>query len=196
MLPGAPLCDHDRIIERENLLMSAQNLPIEMPRIDSIIKKRLVHAPREAKERFPAVLRQTHFSWASLTEPEYLMVAFITDDEQKRLKEFVAKRLNPFPGLITVANAGAAFRVEKSKYMTLNGCRVSNSFTFSLGPDSTIVLIDHHQSINTKELGIVTYTIPLAYIVSYGDEIDNSSVYEYFDGLVAHSINSWREADA
>lgn len=174
--------------------MQANDSTPEPGRITSIIEKRLVHAPSEAKITFPPVLKQDRVLWATISEPEYLMVVFLTAEDEKRINECVSKRINPFIGLITTGAQGAAFRVEKARYTTMKSCSVSNSFAFSLGPDSTILLEDHHQTIQTSDIGAVSYTVPLAYIISYGDEIDHATVYEYFEGLVAYSTNIWRKS--
>lgn len=174
--------------------MKTKDKTVEQERIASIVEKRLVRAPNEAKEAFPAVLKQERVSWATIFEPQYFMVVFLTPEEEKRVNEFVAKRLNPFPGLVTTGSEGAAFRVEKSRYMTIKSCQVSNSFALSLGPDSTILIQDHSQSVNTQDVGLISYKIPLAYILSYGEEINEATFYEYFEGLVAYSTNMWREA--
>jgi hypothetical protein len=167
---------------------------IDQGRIKSIIERKLTHAPQEAKSAFPAVLKEKHILWATISERQYFMVVFLTPEEERRINEFVERRLNPFPGLITTGPEGAAFKVKESRYMSIRNCEVSNSFTLSLGPDSTILLEDHYQSINTKDVGLLSYKIPLAYVLSYGNEINAATLYEYFDGLVAYSTNMWREA--
>lgn len=172
--------------------MEVADRRIESGKIKSIVEKRLVHAPQEVKSAFPAVLRQKQVSWATISESQYFMIAFLTPAEQKRIDDFVAKRVNPFPGLITTGSEGAAFRVDKSRYTTIRSCKVSNSFALSLGPDSTVLLEDHSQSIKSKDMGTVSYKIQLAYVLSYGNEINTATLYEYFDGLVAYSINVWR----
>ncbi|MBU2622116.1 MAG: hypothetical protein KKD92_07360 [Proteobacteria bacterium] len=174
--------------------MKTNDSALEPARITSIIEKRLARAPSEAKTAFPAVLKQERVSWATISELDYLMVVFLTAEDEKRVNECISKRLNPFLGLITTGPQGAAFRVEKSRYMTIKGCNVSNSFALSLGPDSTILLEDHHQLIETNDIGTLTYTVPLAYIISYGDEISHATIYEYLEGLIAYSTNMWREA--
>jgi hypothetical protein len=120
------------------------------------------------------------------------MVVFLDPGDENRINEYRSKRFDPFPGLITFGNLGSAFRVEKSRYMLIQSCSVENAYALSLGNDSTIIMVDHKQSIKTQELGRVEYHIPLAYIVSYGDEINKATVYEYFEGLIAYSINMWR----
>lgn len=172
--------------------MEVSDRPIDLEKIKSIIEKRLVHAPQEAKSVFPAVLQQKQVSWATISEPQYFMIVFLTPEEKKRINEFREKRLNPFPGLITSGSEGAAFRVE-SRYLTIRSCTVSNSFALSLGPDSTVIIENHSQSVNPKDIGPISYKIPLAYLLSYGNEINTATLYEYFDGLVAYSTNVWRE---
>lgn len=164
---------------------------IDIERIESVIKKRLISAPPAAKSSFPKILKQKLVSWASIPESKYFLVVFLDTAEQSRINDFIKMNLNPFPGLITTGNESAAFKVENSRYLVVKSNNVCNSFTFSLGPDSTILLEDHRQGINTKDFGQVDYLIPLAYILSYGDEINEATLPEYFEGLVAHSINLW-----
>ena len=165
---------------------------LDSAKIAAIIEKRLVRAPNEAKKAFPPVLKLARFSWATISEPEYLMVVFLTPEDEKRINESISKRVNPFLGLITVGPQGAAFRVEKSRNMFIKSCTVSNSYAISLGHDSTIILEDHKQSIHTRDIGTVSYSLPLAYIISFGNEIDHATIYEYFESLVAYSTNMWR----
>jgi hypothetical protein len=164
-------------------------------KINEIIVKRLSRISPSLKQHFPVVLQKEKIFWATISEAEYLMIVFLTSKDENRINEFISKNLNPFPGLITTRKESAAIRAEKSRYMLLNSCSISNSYTFSLGNDSTIILENHTQSIDTQEFGTIQYRVPLAYIISYGDEINKATVYEYFDGLVAYSTNMWREAD-
>lgn len=168
---------------------------IDPKQIAAVIEKRLVRAPQALKNKFPAVLKQERVSWATISEPEYLMVVFLTLEEEQRVNDFISKQLNPFPGLITTGNEGAAFRIDKSRNMNMRSCKVLNSFALSLGPDSTILLEDHSQTITTQGRGPISYGISLAYIVSYGDEINNATLFDYFEGLIVYSTNMWREAD-
>jgi hypothetical protein len=172
--------------------MEVADRPIESERIKTIVDKRLVHAPQEAKSAFPAVLKQKKVLWATISEPHYFLIVFLTPEEKKRVDDFVRKGLNPFPGLITTASKGAAFKIERSRNTSIRSSDVSNSYTMSLGPDSTVLLEDHNQSINSKDLGTVSYKIQLAYVLSYGEEINTATLYEYFDGLLAYSTNMWR----
>ena len=174
--------------------MKTNESALDPERIKSIIEKRLVRAPSEAKTSFPDVLKQERIPWVTISEPEYLMIIFLTTEDEKRVNECILKKINPFLGLITTGPQGAAFRVEKSRYMAIRSCSVSNSFALSLGPDSTILLENHKQSVETNDIGTFSYTVPLSYILSYGDEINHATVCEYLEGLVAYSTNMWREA--
>jgi hypothetical protein len=176
--------------------METTSPDIDRSRIKSIIHNRLSSASLELQQLFPEVLRRKPILWATICEPTHLILVFLNPEDKKRIEEFVSKRINPFPGLITIDKGGAAFRIEKAKYMTISSCRVENSYTFSLGQDSTVILVDHQQTIKTRDMGTVSYTIPLAYILSYGEEIDGMTVYDYLDGLIAFSENMWRKAGA
>lgn len=172
------------------------NADFDLIKINEIIKKRLSLVAPSVKKTFPPVLQKKKIHWVAITEVEYAMIVILGSGDKKRINNFISKKLNPFPGLITVKKESATFRAEGARYMTVNQCTVSNAYTFSLGKDSTIVLLNHTQSIDMKNQGKLKYNIPLAYIVSYGDEINKATIYEYFDGLVAYSTNMWREAHA
>jgi hypothetical protein len=171
-----------------------RNFSAEPGKIKSIIEKLLVQAPTDVKAAFPPVLRQGKVLSAVISQPEYLIVAFLTAEDEKRFKEYLSNEINPFIGLITTGSERAAFRVENTKYATARSCTITNSFGFSLGPDSTILLEDHRQIVETADIGTVSYTIPLAYIISYGNDIDVATVYEYLEGLVIYSMNMWSES--
>jgi hypothetical protein len=169
------------------------NIRTDPERIKSIIEARLVQAPPDVKASFPPVLRQGRVLSAIISEPEYLIVAFLTTQEENRFKEYISRQLDPLVGLITTRSERAEFRAERVSLTTVRSCTVTNSFGFSLGPDSAILLEDHHQIIETADIGTVSYTVPLAYIISYGDSIDRSTVYQCLEGLLAYSTSMWRE---
>ncbi len=128
-----------------------------------------------------------------ISDQDYLILAFLSAEEERRFQECYVNETDPLVGLITTGRKGAAFRVEKAKCVVVRSCTVTDSFALSLGPDSTILLEDHHQEIQTVDSGAVCYTVPLAYIVSYGDEINCMTIYKYLDSLVCYSTNLWAE---
>lgn len=42
---------------------------------------------------------------------------------------------------------------------------------------------------------MLDYVVELAYIISFGDEINQANYLDFVDGLIAYSINEWRLAD-
>ena len=169
------------------------NVPIDQEKIKSIIEKRLVQTPPDFKAAFPPVLRQGRIVSAIISRPEYLIVAFLTAEEEKWFSECLSNQADPLVGLISTTPEGAAFKAEKARCTTVRSCSVTNSFGFFLGFDSTILLEDYHQIIQAADIGKVSYRVPLAYIISYGEEIDHATVYEHLDNLVAYSTNMWSE---
>jgi hypothetical protein len=84
----------------------------------------------------------------------------------------------------------AAFRFEKTSAF-LQGCRVNNIFSFSLGKDAALIVRDHFQNIKTNELGDYNYTLKLAYLISFGNEITYSNFYEALEKLLKESFRQW-----
>lgn len=173
--------------------MEAKPFAPDLSKIESIIQKRLVNLPLEAKAGFPPILREPSCSLATVTEPEYLMVAFLNSTERDRVESFRSQSLNPFPGLITTAGEPALFRLDRTRHAVVGKLTGQAGYSFSLGPDSTLILIDYHVSLPNTDIGGVSYSIPLAYVISYGDEIYQSTVYGYFSSLVAYSTDMWRQ---
>jgi hypothetical protein len=169
---------------------------VDRKRVFSILRTRLDDAPPDVKETFPTVVRQNPPKILVSAQPNYLMVVYLSPEEDVRIKRCIDRRMNLFPGLIATGGEPAAFRLDGSKYVTIDNNEISNLFALSLGPDSTVWLQNHHQSINTSDAGRVSYTVALAYIVTYGKEIDRSTVYDYLDGLVVHSVKEWRTRHA
>ena len=166
---------------------------INHSRVSNIIRKRLVSVAPAVREFLPPVLSRGQFSWAIFPTKGYLLVVFISEQDKRRIQGLIKQSYDPFPGLITQASdVGAAFRFENSRNMILKGNAVENAYSISLGQDSTIILEDHKQCINTQELGKYKYTIPLAYLISYGDEVSETTVYDYLEDLMAYSISVWR----
>jgi hypothetical protein len=166
----------------------------ELSKIDTIIGNRLIRVPTEVKKTFPSILKGEGIWRLTVNESYYLMVSFPSFDDDDRIQDFLKRGLNPFPGLVTTKEEKAAFRIDKSKNIYLKSCSVVNSYSFSLGKDSTIILEDHTQIADIVSYGKIEYKLPLSYIVSYGEEINRVTVYEYFEGLVVHSAKLWREA--
>ena len=106
------------------------------------------------------------------------------------------KNIHPFPGLITTDNnIPAAIRLENSRNNIFSRCKVINNISFSIGPDCTVVILDHSQVLKGTDIGDIEYTVSLSYIVSFGNEITYENVYEYLEDLIVYSIKQWRQND-
>jgi len=166
---------------------------IDKNRIKEIIKRRLIKIPSKVRKIFPEILSQPKISIKIIITKSYVLIVFLGPEENdRRKKDLIRKKLSTFPGLIAKDNKSkAAFRLE-GKNTLITSCTIGNMFSLSLGKDSTAILCDHKQVLDTEEFGHYEYNIELAYVISFGDEINQDSVYKYFDELVAYSIDQWR----
>lgn len=174
--------------------MSSQKEDPTLEKTKHIVEKRLLHVPKELKECFPLILSRKDLSYIPYTTQAYFMLAFCDEEDWTRINKLLKEDYQPFPGLIADSpSAKSAFKVDRSKYLMFNKNRVTDTYSFSLGRDSTVILCDHTQSINTKELGRYEYTVQLAYLVSYGDEIDSLNMFDFLDDLIAGSVKIWTD---
>lgn len=169
-------------------------LEIDTNRLKTTIDNCLRAVPQTQYEHLPKILLEkgrTRFFF--LGNDQFLIIDFLDDEEAKRISNLQEKGLFPFPGLIKPdqVEMSAAFRFDKSKNGLVNGCSVSNMFSFSLGQDSTVTIQDHKQSIKTEELGEYSYTIKLAYLLSFGTEIIPANVYDSIRELIFNSFKQW-----
>ena len=164
-------------------------------KIRDIAERRLIRVDHEFKKNFPDVLKVPNVHWVSFGNDALLSLLFVTDNDIERIRSLQTRNFEPFPGLFTSdPKAPAALRFEKSRFGLLQGNKVSNSISFSIGADTTFVVINHSQSLETKELGHISYTLPLGYFVSFGEDITPDNVYEHLDELIAYSVKMWRES--
>jgi len=162
-------------------------------RIKTIVEERLIRVTPEIKEILPTIFREKIDFFTVLTDT-HMVLDFIDEAEKERIQKLIEKNIHPFPYLIKPEETagGCAFRFEKTKYALIEDCTVENMFSFSLGKDSTIILRNHTQIVNTRELGIYKYLIQLAYIISFGDEINRHNFYGALEDLIAYSLKTWR----
>jgi len=168
---------------------------IDQNRLIEIVKKRLLRVPEEIKKFLPPILSKPGVDLFTFLTDTYFILAFVDAAEKEKLKNLVKKGHHPFPGLIKPENVSmsAAFRLERARNTFIAGCTVEDMFSFSLGKDSTIILLDHKQSW-PEETGVYIYVIDLAYIVSFGDEINRDNLYDFLEDLIAYSFKEWRSS--
>lgn len=171
---------------------------IDLNRLRNLVKNRLLLVPEEIRRFLPPVLSKPKVGLFTYPTDTYFILAFVDAVERERIQKLTEKGYHPFPGLIkphTGNSVSVAFKLANSRNVLIQANTVKNLFSFSLGKDCTLILRDHKQSINTKELGIYEYTINLAYIISFGDEINSDNLYDYVEDLIAYSFKQWRSGN-
>ena len=168
---------------------------LDKSHIHKIVQHRLVLVPRHYKNLFPKVLRQTPPQWVSIFNDQLLALVFVSKNDLKRISEYKNMNYLPFPGLYTTkTKTPAAFKMERSRFIVVENIKVKNSVAYSIGPDSTFIIIDHSQILTVPNIGKIEYIVPLAYFVSFGDDITPESVYDHLDDLIAYSVKNWRQS--
>ena len=79
------------------------------------------------------------------------------------------------------------------KNCIIERCFIVNSYALSLGKNSSIVLVDHKQGINTKELGALEYKIDLGFIITFPDDVTPFDLKDAFDDLISYYISTRRD---
>lgn len=156
---------------------------------------RIQLVPPGIRAHYPPPLRSKGFHQYQVSAENYFAVYFLSAGDLSRAKRRLALYKDPFPGLITYdRNTGSAFHFERSHFTVIKNCRVKNMYSFSLGPDSSLIVSDHVYSIHVQSAPQPTEVkIPLGYILSYGDEITPATLPRHLDELIAYSFKSWRE---
>jgi hypothetical protein len=167
---------------------------IDSAKLKTVIENCLKEVPETEWKRLPEVLLEKgRTRFFVLATEEFFIIDFLDDEEAKRISDLQEKGYFPFPGLIKPdqLRMSAAFRFEKAKNALVRNCSVNNMFSFSIGKDSTIIIQDHKQHIKTEELGERDYTIKLAYLISFGVEINRSNLLDNVKELMFESFRQW-----
>ncbi|QOP42149.1 hypothetical protein [Sulfurimonas marina] len=166
---------------------------INEERIREILNYRLLNGPKNIKKHLYSLFGGEHQVYFVKTQ-HLLGVFLLSQKEYERIEIYSQQNFIPFPALYTtIKSRPAIFRLENTRNAYIKSNHLKNSIGLSIGEDCTIILENHHQSITTKELGLVEYNINLGFIISYGKEIDDYNAYEYLDELIAYTIKVWRE---
>jgi len=169
------------------------NTVVDHERLKDIIEKHLLEAPNAAKRSFVPVLRNPDVSWFTFSTDTYFILTFLNAAGKERIDELLKMNHHPFPGLIAENDSvPTVFRFEKSLNTFLNGYSVPpNTFSLSLGEDSTVILCNHTQAVETLELGEYEYFVELAYVISFGKEINTGNMYDFIEDSIMYSIKQW-----
>ena len=159
--------------------------------LDTILRNLLLHSPAEVKSHFPKILHNPDMVPAVFVTNDFVLLTFIIKESLTRALE-LANGYGLYPGLITIKkDERAAFSLSGRNHFIIN-CNINNLVSFRISPDTTAIIQNHNQILNTKELGTVKYTIDLAYLLSFGKEITVSNYIPYLEGLIVRSIEYWR----
>ncbi len=163
-------------------------------KVRELVERRLLENPPELVKFLPPILSVAQVTTFTYLTNEYFILALVKRKEKEQLKKLVEQGLPPFPYLIKPNGAigTTAFGINNSRNMFINSCTVENAFSMSLGKDSTVILCNHKQ-LNKTKTGIHEYTIELAYVISFGDEIKQYNLLDFLDDLMAYSIKQWKQ---
>lgn len=171
---------------------------IDMGRIERLIDEGLLRLPEENKKVLPAIVLKPDAQVFTYKGDNFLILSIVNSQEKKRLSALVGKGVFPYPSLIKpyFVSAPAAFALEKSKNALITNCSVSDIFSFSLGKDCTIILQNHKQAVRTKKVGVCEYVIDLAFVLSFGDEINSNNVYDFIVSLIGYYVSNSKSVTA
>ncbi|MEW6182273.1 MAG: hypothetical protein AB1500_03740 [Bacillota bacterium] len=173
-------------------------IEIELKKIEQILTLKIKSAPDEVKKSFPKVLQKNPLYWIAFSSDSFFSLIFLNDIYKNITLDRMSKRLDSFPGLIldSEKKAPAAIKIDNSKSMWVGNCTVKNMYSFDLGKDSTVILENHLQYVKFNNSEDYEYKIDLAYIISFGNEINVSNLPQYFEELLTYSIMKWRQEHA
>lgn len=165
-------------------------------RIKDIIGRRLSSLSTLDKTESPSMLIKDQEDWLYIGDEKKLALIFFDKADQDRIKLCKERDNNPFPAFMTTdKDIPCAIRLEdNSRNNRFSNCSVQNFYSFSVGTDCTAIISNHTQILDGTDIGSIQYSVKLAYIVSFGNEITPENVYEYLEDLIAYSIKQWRHS--
>lgn len=72
-----------------------------------------------------------------------------------------------------------------------SGCTAHNLYTFAHPKDLSAVLVNHTVQLDNTDVGPIAYTIPLGFLIVYGDSITPSNWLGAFSELTAKAFDQW-----
>jgi hypothetical protein len=166
---------------------------ISPEKLKDILARRLTGVTDEAKIGFPEFLKR-QVQWTAFSNEQLLALIFIPPDDIERVLSLQQKNLEQFPGLFTTSKGlPVAFRFERTRFAVVRDCSIENLYSFFLGEDSSIIVVNHTQTVQTKEIGLVKYNVPLGYFIGFGNQLSQENAYEILEELIVYSLKIWRE---
>lgn len=161
----------------------------------NIIKERLLSIPEELKTYVPPILLRKDLDFFSKTTSEYFLFVCLDNEKRALIEQRQKDNGDPFPHLITTYKVKKhMFTVDKAMNiavgeMTLD---VRSGHAFYVGKDSTLLLYNIRQKGIDKILGEFHYDIDVAFIISFGEEIRQYNLLDFFEALIAYAFKIWK----
>lgn len=163
--------------------------------VRDIVERRLLNAPEKLREYLPQILFKPDVDCFLYLTDAYFILALVDMDAKTRFKKLEKKWGEPFPFLIkpkqTPSSMATFIHLEKTQKGLLDHNSVKNAFALSLGKDCTVMLWNHKQSMETRQV-ILEYVVDLAYIISFGDQINLRNCPTFLEDLIAFSLKQWK----
>jgi hypothetical protein len=151
-------------------------------------------SPKTIRPKLPHILSKSDVSLFTFATNEYVLFSFIDEASKKRIKELQTKKIHPFPFLIrpTKSDACVFFNLANgTKNVQIGRLALKGGFGFSIGKDCTLVVDEVKQSAKWKNIGKYEYKIDLAYVISFGIEVNGNTVSKFLKDLVMYSLRNW-----
>jgi len=147
----------------------------------------------DKEKKLPNFIYKSPIVTVGFLTDSYFILSFLDKENAEKSKLFREKGFNPFPFLIKPKNISAKSIVSVDHAIDghFQNTKFINAYSFDLGKDSTFILQNHTVRVESKELGRIEYIINLAYVISFGDNINFVNFYDYLENLVFYSMNLW-----
>lgn len=147
------------------------------------------------KRHFPKILHKKEVKIGTIQNKYLFMIYFIKPEIQEKIDDYYTKYKDYFPGLFAFPNykVGSAYSLNNSKNNYFKDNYIKNLYSFRIGKDSSFILENHKQTIQTSEGVDIDYLIDLAYVITFGKFINLSNLHDSLDILIKHSIKIWGE---
>lgn len=167
------------------------------PQVVEIVNRRLQEVPSQLTHILPQIVFNGAYS-THLTQTHFILY-FADERAFQRIQGLIDQGYHPFPCLIVTENMDpstpTAFRFDNSRNVMLESLSVEGSHSLFLGKDSTLVVRDHRQFCRIDSR-VLNYVIDLAYIISFGFEINQFNYLHFLDDLIAYSLKQWKSRHA
>lgn len=161
--------------------------------IKEIVNRRLRQVPPSLTEILPPIIFNGEpYSYLLGT---HFILNFADEEAFERINRFIARGFHPFPCFIVdenmIPSPPTLFKLENSRNVMLENIAVAQAHSVLLGKDSTLV-VNNHKQICHIDSEVFDYVIDLAYIISFGYEIDGFNYFHFLDDLIAYSMKQWK----